>query len=71
MAEPINVRPCVILIEKEKVLCIESKYGNEEFLLFPGGGIEIGETIQETAIREMLEETGLNVKLTKVAYIDD
>ena len=30
----------------------------------PGGGMEPGESIEETAVREVLEETGLVVKVT-------
>lgn len=70
-AEKIGIRPCIILIEKGKVLCIHCKYGNEEFYLFPGGGVEAGETIAECAAREMLEETGLKVKIGKIAYVND
>jgi len=71
MGEQIGIRPCVILIENEKVLGVESKYGKEEFLLFPGGGVEKGETLEEAAVREMLEETGLKIKIKKMIYVDD
>jgi len=30
---------------------------------FPGGGLEIGETLEECAKREMMEETGIKVKV--------
>lgn len=71
MGEQIGIRPCVILIENEKVLVVESKYSKEEFLLFPGGGVEKGETLEEAAVREMLEETGLKIKIKKMIYVDD
>ena len=44
MAEKIGIRPCVILVENEKVLCVKYSSKND-FYLFPGGGIEKGETI--------------------------
>lgn len=70
MSEKIGIRPCVILIEKNKALCI--KYSSKsEFYLFPGGGIEKGETIADAAIREMEEESGVKVKLGKIVYIND
>jgi 8-oxo-dGTP pyrophosphatase MutT (NUDIX family) len=39
-------------------LLIYSKYGDYKF---PGGGVEIGETLEETVIREVQEETGFQV----------
>ena len=35
MAEKINVRPAIIVIKKDKVLVVKSKYRDEEFYLFP------------------------------------
>ena len=32
----------------------------------PGGGMEIGETVEETVIREVLEETGLKVSVERL-----
>lgn len=56
----------IILIENDKILLI--KRGKEPFLGFfavPGGRLEEDETIEQCAIREMEEETGLKVKLTQ------
>ncbi len=71
MAEKIDVRPATIVIKKDKVLAIKSKYGKEEFYLFPGGGVEFGETLRDAAIRETLEETGYKVEIIKPVYINE
>lgn len=69
--EKIAVRPCGILIENGKVLCILSQYKEGKFYLFPGGGVEYGESIEECVMREVLEETGIKVKIKKLVYIND
>ena len=38
---------------------------------FPGGGLEFGETQDEAVKREVLEETGLEVKIVRILKIID
>ncbi|MDI6737849.1 MAG: NUDIX hydrolase [Nanoarchaeota archaeon] len=70
-AEKIGIRSCVILVENTRVLCIHCKYGDDEYYLFPGGGVEPGETLVECAKREFEEETGLKIDITKLVYVND
>lgn len=53
-------RPAVygILIEDNKVLLSKQWDGYD----FPGGGVDIHETVEETLEREFFEETGIKVK---------
>lgn len=67
----IAVRPSVIVIKDRKVLCVRSKYKDEEYFLFPGGGPEKGETLEDCAIREVFEETNIKVRITKLLYTND
>ena len=55
------------LIKDNKVVVIKYKKENKKFGYYdiPGGKIEDGENSEQTAIREMKEETGLNVKELK------
>ena len=51
------------LIQEGKVLAITYNYGNQKgWFDIPGGKIEEGETPEQTAIREVKEETGVDIK---------
>lgn len=49
-----------IIFNEGKVLVVKQTSG---FYGFPKGHVEIGETEKETAIREVKEETGLDIKI--------
>lgn len=55
------IRLTGVLIENGKLLVLEQAIGDREWYL-PGGKLECGETIKQGIVREIREETGLNVK---------
>lgn len=58
-------RSSVIIIENKKVLLMKRVKEGRMYYVFPGGGIEIGETPEEAAKREAFEELGVEVKIIK------
>ena len=68
-----KVRATGILIENEKILLVEQKVteSQERSWSLPGGGLEFGETIKDCLIRELFEETGLEVSISELIYICD
>jgi mutator protein MutT len=49
----------VVLIRENRVLLVRKKNHPRQVLQLPGGQIEPGETLEEAAIRELYETTGL------------
>ena len=60
----LTFRPSVygILIQSNKILLVKQKGGYD----FPGGGINMDETIEHALKREFFEETGIKVKIGEV-----
>lgn len=60
---------CVLILRPSdgKVLAVSRKHDETQFGL-PGGKVDPGETPREAAIREALEETGLDVRLLQPVY---
>lgn len=56
-----------VLVEQDGkyLLCRRNKAAGFGKWIIPGGGVDFGETIQQAAVREIKEETGLDVELLK------
>lgn len=61
-----------VIVQDGKVLLVKRKY---EPLAgqwsLPGGAVEVGETLEACLVREMLEETGLEVRVGPVVEVLD
>ncbi len=63
-------RSVVFVVRNRKILMEKLCYEDRTFYSIPGGGIEAGETPEQTAIRELKEECGLDgIILRKLAEI--
>jgi 8-oxo-dGTP diphosphatase len=56
-------RGSVVIIENNRVVLVRRTRNGSVYYVFPGGGIEYGETPEEGAKREALEELGVEVKV--------
>jgi 8-oxo-dGTP pyrophosphatase MutT (NUDIX family) len=56
-------RVAVIILDGRKILLIHRFRDGNDYHVIPGGHVEPGETLEETAIREIKEETGFDIEL--------
>ena len=61
-----SYRAAIILIKDDKVALIERHRQGLTYFTFPGGHVDEGETPEQAAVRETMEELGLEVTLKKL-----
>lgn len=65
-----RVRAGIVLIQDGKVALIERHRAGIDYFVFPGGGMDQGETPEQAAVREAMEELGIEVAIKqKIAEI--
>ena len=64
-----KIAVCVLIIDKESCnfLSVSLKEDHDDFNL-PGGKVEVGENVVSAGIREVKEETGINIYNLKFLY---
>jgi ADP-ribose pyrophosphatase len=61
-----------VVVKDGKILLVKRfKAPHKDLWAIPGGSVELGETLQEAAEREILEETGLTIKAKEPVYTFD
>ena len=72
MTEPIKLmNMCMVVAPDGRVLVQNRKKGNYDGLTFPGGKIEPGESLTDSVIREVWEETGLTISHPRLCGISN
>ena len=64
----LSPRARIVLVEHGKVALIRRVRDGHTYYLFPGGGVEDGETPEEAARREAVEELGVEVELGPLVH---
>lgn len=65
----INIRVGAIIMKNNKILMA----GNErsDYLYSVGGRIKFGETAQEAVVREVFEETGVQMEIDRLGFVQE
>jgi 8-oxo-dGTP diphosphatase len=72
-AHTLRVRVCGICTKGNKLLLIRHQrtINNQVFWAPPGGGLQFGETMHQCLLREIKEETGLEVKVKRFLFTNE
>lgn len=66
-----TIRVYGLLEQDGKVLAIRERIAGEEYLKFPGGGLEFGEGLRDCLKREFQEELSLGIEVGEHLYTCD
>ncbi|MEI6850335.1 MAG: NUDIX domain-containing protein [Candidatus Saccharibacteria bacterium] len=63
-----KIRAVSITIRNDEILLMHRIKDGFDYYTFPGGGVEVGETVEKAVVRELIEEATMKVKVGKLLY---
>ncbi len=66
-----RIRVAALIPLGGKVVLVRHRAGNARYHLLPGGGVEYRETLRDALVREVAEETGLQIRVRQPLLIND
>jgi 8-oxo-dGTP diphosphatase len=69
--DQIRVRVAAVIVLDGHLVLVRHRKNENSYHLLPGGGVEAGETLEAALVREVAEETGLEVSVSRLLFIND
>jgi 8-oxo-dGTP diphosphatase len=66
-----RIRVAALMHKDGRVVTVRHRAGDAVYHLLPGGGVDWGETLEDALVREVLEETGLEVTMGELLFVND
>lgn len=66
-----QIRVTGILLHKGKLLIVKQRLSEKRHWSLPSGRLEHGETLEQAAVREIFEESGITTQVERLLYICD
>jgi len=64
------VRAQAVLLNGNRVLLARHRKPGGQYWVLPGGAVESRETPEEAVVREVREETGLDIRVDRLLFVD-
>lgn len=64
------LRVCAAIIKHGSILMVQHQHDGRTYWTLPGGGVEPNETLEDAVIREVQEETNLQVSIDRLLFTD-
>jgi mutator protein MutT len=68
----LKVATCIVLMSKDKKVLLTKRTQNISFpnaWVFPGGHVELGESLEQAVVRELKEETGISIEINTKPFL--
>lgn len=66
-----TIRVSVLILKEDKILLVKHGKGDRQYWVLPGGRLEYGETFVDCAIREIKEETSLDIEPERFIFLSE
>lgn len=66
-----RVRVAALVLVDGDVVVVRHRSSGSPYHLLPGGGVDYRETLEDALVREVREETGLNVSVGQLLFVND
>lgn len=67
----VRVRVGVVVPKDDSLLLVRHRKGDRQYWMLPGGGVDYGESFEQCAVREVLEETGIAIEVERMLALSE
>jgi 8-oxo-dGTP diphosphatase len=66
-----QIRVAAVIVRDDEILLARHERNGKRYWVLPGGGVEYGETLEEALVRELMEESGFEIRVGPIRLIHD